>query len=281
MHDLHLHSSFSDGDLLPAALIDIALSRGITGISLTDHNGLWGIAAAADYARQKNIAFLAGIEITALYQGVDVHILGYSHSFREHVIAQGLATTRAGYASRIQTMVQRCQAAGYPQVTFEKIITARQQQKNPSYISYDVTKQLQRDCGLDIATARRLTVRGGACYVPYGDWALTPAAVIALLHEARASAILAHPGTVVHEAGEPILQDLLAALVRDGIDGIEVHHPFHTPDFTARLATFAQEQKLLVTGGSDWHGPGRFHDAEFGRVGVTDEQFKQLKAALP
>lgn len=281
VYDLHLHSTYSDGDLVPEKLIDEAQQRGVIGVSLTDHNGLWGVAAAREYALRQQLPFVAGIEVTALHHATDVHILGYSQAFLEGVVTDGLAQTRAGYAQRVQEMVVRCQAAGYDKINFAAIVAARAGQIDPSYISYDVAQQLRDAQGLSRDEARRLTVKGGTCYVPYGPWAASPAAVVSLLHRANAIAVLAHPGTIVHEEGEAVLDELLQDLVHNGLDGVEVYHPFHSLELTAKLESFVQEHQLLVTGGSDWHGPGRFHDQDFGKVGLSEDQFKKFLAGLP
>lgn len=281
MYDLHLHSTYSDGDFSPVALLQAARQRHVTGVSLTDHNGLWGIAEAHGGAKVLGLGFVAGIEVSSLYHGADVHILGYGRAFQEDVITQGLASTRQGYAARIQGMVARCQAAGYGQVTFEHIVAARQPQADPCYVSYDVAKELVGAHEVSRDEARRLTVKGGACYVPYGSWALSPAAAVSLLHQANALAILAHPGTIAHESGESMLKRLLVELVNSGFDGIEVYHPFHSPVFTRQLETFVADHRLLATGGSDWHGPHRFHDTDFGKIGLTDQPFAAVLNRLP
>lgn len=281
VYDLHMHSTFSDGDLAPLQLINEAWRRGVAGLSLTDHNGLWGVAAAREYASRLQLPFVEGIEITALHHTTDVHILGYSTAFQAAALTAGLAQTRAGYAQRIQEMVARCKAAGYDKINFDAIAAARVQQPDPSYISYDVAKQLVSVEGLSRDEARRVTVKGGTCYVPYGSWAASPAAVVFMLHQANAIAVLAHPGTIVHEEGETTLHELLQELVAHGLDGLEVYHPFHSPQLTTQLEEFAHEQHLLVTGGSDWHGPGRFHDQDFGKVGLSETQFQQFLAKLP
>lgn len=281
MYDLHLHSTYSDGDFSPSDLLEEAIRRGVEGVSLTDHNGIWGSAVFGQAATARQLPCIAGIEVTALSHHTDVHILGYSRAFVPQVLTDGLAATRAGYRARVEEMIKRCREAGYTNLNFEDVVRARQEQPNPSYISYDVAKQLRQQHGLDQEAARRLTVRSGACYVPYGSWALPTADAIALLHQANALAFFAHPGTVAHEAGESVLRELLEEIVKQGIDGIEVYHPFHTPALIKQLETFVANHNLLASGGSDWHGPGRFHDAQFGSVGLTKTQFEELHAALP
>lgn len=280
MYDLHLHSTCSDGDLAPADVMARAHETGLAGVSLTDHNGVWGTVEAAAAARAAGLDFIAGIEVTTLFQGCDVHLLGYSRAFDTARLEAGLSATRAGYQDRIHEMVQRCQAAGYTKLSLAEIEAGRQGQEQPCLVSYDVARQLNAKHGVSIDEARMLTVRGGACYVPYGEWALTPRAATKLLHHAGGVVVLAHPGTVLAENGEEGLAAILEEVTGAGIDGVEVFHPFHRPELIDRLQQFATERGLLITGGSDWHGPGRFHDAELGKVGLSSNHFSALLARL-
>ena len=77
MIDLHVHSTASDGTLAPEALAARLARDGVTTFSLCDHDTTAGLAAAADGARAAGLGFLAGIEITAIEDGKDVHVLGY------------------------------------------------------------------------------------------------------------------------------------------------------------------------------------------------------------
>lgn len=279
--DAHVHTSFSDGDYTVEALLQTAVERGIQGVSITDHNGLWGNAAVAASAAKHGLTWVAGIEVTALYQGVDVHLLGYSYGFDEEVFTTGLTGTRAGYYERVLKMVSLCRQHGFSRVSMERIEAARRSQKHPSFISYDVAKQLTELYGMSGEEARRLTVKGGLCHVPYGDWALTPQAAIALIHRARGIAVLAHPGVIAHEASLAILQELVDHAVPRGLDGLEVWHPFHTSEMTAQVAQLALHYDLIPTGGSDWHGPGRFHDESFGRVGMRGRDIATFLQEIP
>lgn len=281
-YDLHLHSTASDGDDAPAAVVQKAVARGLSGVSLTDHNGLWGVAEAARAAQSAAIQFVAGIEISARWEDMDVHVLGYSRSFQHDVLEAGLAGTRQGYAERVQAMIRLCQAQGYDRVTWEAVQQRRAQLVDPGYVSYDVARLLTREHGLSVREARRLTTAGGSCYVPYGAWARSLHQAAALLHTARGVAVLAHPGLVAADAGETTLKRLLAALPAAHLDGLEVFHPYHDEALTARLLTQARRQDWLVSGGSDWHGAGRYEksDAVFGRIGVPEEDFASLLSWL-
>lgn len=279
LYDLHVHSHYSDGDYTVGDLVEEAKNRGVAGLSLTDHNGLWGCDLAADAAARAGLATLEGIEISARYHDLDIHLLGYSLRFNRSTLARGLAQTREGYQARIETMVRRCHAAGFTKVDFHDIQQRRSHQVEPSYISYDVAVQLQHKHQLTPDIARALTTPGGDCYVPYGDWALHPIEAIELIHEARGLAVIAHPGIIAHEDTAGTMHRLLQELIPHRLDGIEVHHPFHSARLVDQLTALAAEHHLLITGGSDWHGPGRYKDV-LGSCGIDEAHWAKLHQHL-
>lgn len=271
MFDLHTHSTASDGDASPADVARAAAQVGLSGLSLTDHNGLWGIDEARAAAEKLGLTFIEGIEVTARDREVDVHILGYSSAFDRVRLEEGLASTRAGYETRVREMVERCQAAGYPKVTWEGVAARRKNFANPCYVSFDVAREISTQYGLALEAARKLTVGGGACHVPYGDWALSPQAAVTLIHEAGGIASLAHPGTIERESRREVLLQLLGELKAAALDGLEIAHPFHAAAYQDFLKTLAGQIGLIETGGSDWHGAEHLpaNDAAFGNVGVS------------
>lgn len=281
MFDLHLHSTASDGDFAPADVVREAAKRGLGGVSLTDHNGVWGLEEAAAAAQELELEFVEGIEVTARFNDADVHVLGYSRRFNREVLEEGLVGTRSGYEERTRKMVELCQAAGYDKVDWEAVQARRAHLKNPSFVSFDVVIELMEKYDLLFPAARLMTVKGGVCHVPYGDWALTPEAAVELLHKASGAAVLAHPGIIAHEGSQDILVEILGQLMAAGLNGIEVYHPFHDEEFIAWLQSYLAQHSLAFTGGSDWHGPHHFEDneARFGSIGVEADDVALLLPA--
>jgi len=270
MYDLHLHSTYSDGDQSIEELVAAAADAGVRGISVTDHNGLWGVNEAETAATEHDLEYVAGIEMSARAHGADLHILGYSYDWQQDVISAGLRDTRSGYERRARRMIQLCTEVGHP-ISFDDLAVGRAGQIDPVYMAYDVGKVLKSKHGLTVAEARKLTSHGGSCHVPYGDWALSPTRAVDLIHAAGGIAVFAHPGTVSFEEGDDTLDVILAELVAADIDGIEVSHPFHDSVTMTRLQRYADQHHLVTTGGSDWHGPGRYHEGALGTIGLSDE----------
>lgn len=279
MYDLHTHSFCSDGDLSPSDVVKAVHERGLRGFSLNDHNGLWGLEEAATAAEHYKLTFLNGVEISTNYKEHDVHILGFAQEFKTEILEQGLSRTRQGCRIKMEAMVQKCIEAGFTKVSMQSIEERYKQYKNPSFISFDLARELQAKHNLPLAEAHKMTVFGGTCYVPHQtEWLMSPAEAIALLHSAGGVAVWAHPGINLAESDETAFTELLQVITSASIDGIEVRHPFHDEVFIKRMAAYAQEHGLLVTAGSDWHGPTRFaeNNARFGKIGVSDEEWTRL-----
>jgi hypothetical protein len=67
--------------------------------------------------------------------------------------------------------------------------------------------------------------------------------------------VLAHPYTLYLSPGEA--ETFIIGLKGAGLAGVEVYYPDHTPEQTACYASLASSLGLLVTGGTDFHGPYR------------------------
>ncbi len=78
MIDLHLHTTASDGTCSPERLIARAYAAGVELLGVTDHDTVAGVAVAANAGATHGVGFVPGIEITAVDDGRDVHVLGYS-----------------------------------------------------------------------------------------------------------------------------------------------------------------------------------------------------------
>jgi predicted metal-dependent phosphoesterase TrpH len=267
--DLHLHTTASDGSTPPDALAREAAAAGLRTIAATDHDTVAGVAAAAAAARRAGLAFVPGIEMTASVAGRDLHILGYYLDIDNEPLLAFLSARRDDRRARVVAIGERLRAIGAP-VDLAPIL--------------DVPAASGRALGRP-AVARALVAAGLAAdisdafhrYLAEGRPAFVarpgvpPADVIARIHDAGGLASLAHPGKMHVDA---LVPDFVAA----GLDAIEVHHPDHTPDDTARYLAMARAHGVLITGGSDYHGPGSGRTAGLGRLTLPPDAFAALEA---
>jgi predicted metal-dependent phosphoesterase TrpH len=268
--DLHLHTTASDGRLPPADLVRRAASAGITALAITDHDTVNGLAEGRAEAALDGVTFVTGIELTAVHEARDVHILGYYFDPADAGLAAFLTEQRAVRVDRVREIGDRLSRLGAP-VDIESLLAWVAERPGASVGRPAIARALL-DAG-HVASLQdafdRLLATGQPAFVPRRGPG--PQAVVDVVHGAGGIASMAHPG-LTRQPG------LLEALVAGGLDGVEVYHSDHTPPVRAELASFAARHRLLVTGGSDYHGDdGR--DRPLGGVTLPAMDFARLEEA--
>ena len=85
--DLHCHSTCSDGMLSPVELLKIAKKKGLSGISITDHDTVNAYADEVyEKAKELKIDLLPGVEISSRYKNYPIHILGYAYKKSQYFL---------------------------------------------------------------------------------------------------------------------------------------------------------------------------------------------------
>ncbi len=228
----------------------MALERRLDALALTDHDSTEGLPEALAAAQGTTLAVLPGVEIaafqadpTAPHGGHTVDILGYLFDADHQPLQATLRAIRQARLSRAARMVQKLNALGLA-ITYERV----REIAGSGAVARPHVAMALREAGyvttLQEAFDRYIDERGPA----YVDrYRLTPPEAIALLHAAGGVAVLAHPYRVPH------CQTLIADYAAQGLDGLEVYYPDHTPDFTRRMRVLARRYGLIMTGGSDFH----------------------------
>jgi predicted metal-dependent phosphoesterase TrpH len=268
--DLHTHTTASDGRCTPAELVAAASAAGVRVLSVTDHDTVAGYRPAAEVCAGTEIELVAGIEITAVRAGVDVHTLGYFIDVDSPALARFLDAQRHDRMNRIRAIVDRLRTHGI-ELDAEMILAPAHENAGRSAGRPWVARALVgagHVATMNEAFSRWLSP-GQPAFVPrIGD---TPEQVIAHVHEAGGIASIAHPGTLAHDQWLPELVDA-------GLDAIEAYHTDHDGPTTARYLEFAARNGLAVSGGSDFHGHGSHGGLRPGTVSLPSEAFNRLKA---
>ena len=111
--DLHLHTTFSDGNLTPTELIDLCAEKGLNTVAVTDHDSTEGIEEAFQAAEKyKDFTVIPGIELSADQPGIEVHVLGYFLDYKNNDFQNVLADFRDGRKARAMGMVQKLNDLG-------------------------------------------------------------------------------------------------------------------------------------------------------------------------
>ena len=266
--DLHLHTTASDGVCTPSELVDMAWRAGITTMSVTDHDTVAAVEEIAALTRDCGMSFVPGIEITAVHEGRDVHMLGYFIDSENAPFAEFLQRQRVDRVRRLSEMVDLLADIGKP-INREKVLAKRE--AGGSLGRPMVARALVK--AGHVADMRQafdeLIGEGRPAFVPrVGP---PPSEVIGIVADAGGVASLAHPGLLKRD-------DLIPALVEAGLPALEAFHSDHDPDTTVHYLALAERYGLAVSGGSDYHGEAIRRRSAFGRIGLPVEQFERLAA---
>jgi hypothetical protein len=239
---------------------------------VTDHDTVAAVAAVRAAATRAGIEMIAGIEITAIHAGKDIHVLGYFFDASDPELATFLTEQRASRRRRVTEILERLDALGVS-VEGSPLLAGFAIEADAS-VGRPLVAQALVAAGhaTDVADAfDRYLATGRPAFVSRVGPSVHE--VVRRVALARGVSSLAHPGKMEND-------ELVRGFVRDGLDAIEVHHPDHDAAAVARYQALASSAGLLVTGGSDYHGPGSGRTAALGRVGLPPADYARLKQTL-
>lgn len=272
MIDLHTHTTASDGRCTPADLVSRAHERGVTTLSVTDHDTVAGCAAAARACDAAGIIFVPGIEITGIADGTDVHILGYFMNTASAALEAFLAEQRVRRIDRVREIVARLAAHG---IALDGEAIVRPAVENPaSAVGRPAVARALIEARIVADTREAFDAwlsRGRPGFVP--RMGPTPAQVFDQVHRAGGIVSLAHPGLLARDGWIP-------EFVQADLDAIEVYHSKHDATATARYLGIARQHRLLMSGGSDFHGDDAHGPSGPGAVTLPKDAFDALAAGV-
>jgi len=268
--DFHTHTTASDGELAPGAVVAQAASHGIRALAITDHDTLaayrWRDGAVFAEARRLGVELTTGIELDVALDGREVHLLGLGLDLQSAALAGHLAAVRAARTERARReLVLVRERLGERALGVEDVfVPGRDSLMRPHFIRPLVARGL-------FATYQE----GRDWFHAQGSTGVTVpkpevADAVAMIHAAGGRAVLAHPGYYWKD-GFPVLERL-QALRALGLDGVELDYPYASASpelfvngdaerFTKDLRATGEALGLAFTRGSDAHS-----EADFDRV---------------
>lgn len=249
--DLHMHTNYSDGRWPAQQLIDYLVAEGFALVSVTDHDRVDTVASIQELAARQNLPVLAGVEMSTEWQGKMGHVLCYGFDPEQNYlreITQGVVDRQLENTHQVYDELLR---KGYQFPRQEEVLA-----DNGGELRRPVDNgRLLREHGYasDWQTALRMIREAGFRSI-MADMAMTVAAA----HRSGAVCLIAHPGR--REGGFtfydiPLLDEVRAEIP---LDGIEVYHPYHSPEIVQAYLEYVRTHNLLLSTGSDSHSiPGR------------------------
>jgi len=268
--DLHLHTTASDGRLTPGELVERVRAAGVTVLAATDHDTTASYPDVRASAAAHGMEAVAGIEITAVDEGRDVHVLGYFLDPDDPGLLAFLARQRQTRIERVHRIAARLAELGAP-IDVDGLLAEAARNPGRSVGRPQVARALE--AAGHVASTQEAFDRFLAGDAPafVSRPGSPPEDVVAIIHRAGGLASLAHPGRTR-------IDHRIADLAHAGLDALEVHHSDHDAATVERYARTAEELGLLMTGGSDFHGePSR--GVEPGAAVLPPAEWARFRAA--
>lgn len=264
-----MHTTASDGRCSPEDLVERCWNKGIRTLSVTDHDTMAGVEPSQRAAEARGMTCLPGIEITSVHDGKDVHMLAYFLPPDAPGLQLLLAAQRQQRVDRAIEIAARLQALGAPVDTAAMVEAAAGSGK--SLARPQIAQALIAAGHVTTVTEAfdRYLGEDSPAYVPHTG--VSPADVVALVATGGGVPSLAHPGYRPKDA-------IIPGLVENGLVAIEAYHSSHDQAATVHYLAIAKQYGLLVTGGSDFHGPGTRREEFFGVVHLPQSDLEALLA---
>jgi predicted metal-dependent phosphoesterase TrpH len=267
--DLHLHTTASDGRSSPEDLVQAAVRSRLTALSVTDHDTVAALDRVEVACGRAGIEWVPGIEITAMCEEVDVHVLGYFFDHRSPVLTAFLDAQVADRRRRVRDMIAKLEAIGVP-VDADEVLGGHGG-LDPRWIGRPLLARALVRAGF-VRTPREAfdlyLAENGAAWIPRR--APSPEKVIGLIHGLGGLAALAHPGLLGRD-------EWVAPMAAAGLDAIEVYYIEHSPEMTVHYRVLAERLGLAMSGGSDYHGDPTHGPARPGSVSLPEPEYVRLK----
>ncbi len=269
--DLHAHSRASDGQYAPAEVAEQIVEAGVSVWSLSDHDTVAGLGAAAEAARRLSLRLVPGIELSAFLERREIHLLGHFVDPEHPALKRFEDELALHRRNRMNAIVERLAEQG-----IRIRVADIEKFGDGKTIGRPHVARAILEAGVVTSVKEafdRFLGEGRAAYVQ--RFRLEVDDAVQLVRSAGGTVTVAHPGVSRLERGD--LQRLAAA----GVVGVETHHPDHNPSVREKYLRLAHELDLVPTAGSDFHGEAVSPDRHPGQVTMDPEDLQRLESRRP
>lgn len=249
MIDLHLHTTASDGEYNPKDVIKLAKENGVDTVAIADHDTVAGLEEAIEEGKKIGVEVISGVELNANVEKGKMHILGYYMDYKDAEFVKAMESLKKDREDRNNEFIDEFHKQNV-NITLEQV----KKYAIGSIIAKPHFARALYDNGYikDIEEA----------YTNYFNvppmknikrQSITPKQAIELIKNAGGIAVIAHPVTLKLDDNE--LDEKIKELKKYGLDGMECYNNIHTKEDIAKLKEIANKNNMLITAGSDFHGP--------------------------
>ncbi len=251
--DLHIHSVYSDGNLTPSQIVDVAMEKKLLAISITDHDNIKSYKIAKEYLNQitrekgkNNLELIPGVEINTLWNNKEIHILGYYMDLNSQLLQDLLAYQQHARSEQTMLLIENLNKKAKIKIKKEDVLSLVQD--GGSIGRPHIAKAIANVGGAKniIEAYNKYINDKSPVYVKRKT--VSPHEAVETIYESGGIPVIAHPYDL--EFAEDIVKDLMSY----GLRGIEAYHRKHSPAMIEYYSSMAEKYDLILTGGSDCHG---------------------------
>jgi 3',5'-nucleoside bisphosphate phosphatase len=246
--DLHNHSYYSDGVLSPTEVVHLAKEQGCELFALTDHDTVDGLAEAKVEADKLDMEFIPGVEVSAMWSNMTIHILGLGVNADNAVLQAGLKQHQDFRQLRAEKMARGLGGAGVVGAMEKTQVIAKKGMITRTHFAQML---IQEGVCKDMRSVFKRFLTGKKPGGVGSKWAQFDE-VIEWIHAAGGKAVLAHP--LRYRMTNTKVKRMMGDLVANGCDGVEVVTGSSNADEITLMSQWARELGLLASSGSDYHG---------------------------
>jgi len=278
--DLHVHTTASDGTESPSVVVAKAKQLELAAVAITDHDTTGGVAEGVEAGNRLGVEVIPGVEISCLWHGHRVHLLGYYLNVEDRRLTELLEWMRRGRETRLDRMLDNLAKLGIRIQREEVEAEAGGEALGRPHLARVMVKR-GFVASMEEAFSRYLA-RGRPGYADRPRPTIRDG--IRVILGAGGLPVLAHPLVV-----EAPLETMLEELRGMGMEGVEYYYPYEyeagrpaswyasIQERLERLRQLAKRHSLVMTGGSDYHGASS-GKAELGCCHVPYSALQALRA---
>ncbi len=270
MVDLHIHSTYSDGLESLDRIVEILDKTGIDTFALADHDCVDGVRELSKpkyvaLLKKLDMTLISGIEVSSKALGVNVHILGYGmdidHSEIASICSKRVILRQQKLKSKLDYLTNHGINLSTKSIEYLESIP---NVGKPHIAQCMIDEGFVRD--VDEACQKYLNIDKGL------EFRLQADEVIRAIHSAGGLAVLAHPYEIIDREGQTLsnMRKIINYLKVIGLDGLEVYYSTYSMDRELALKEIADNEGLLISGGSDFHGHTVKENADIGQLNIDN-----------
>lgn len=271
--DLHLHTHYSDGNWSPQELVDAAIRLGFECVAVTDHDTVAALDEARERAGEK-IRLIDGIEMNTIWinpdgHAQDVHILGYFIDPANIELQKAMDEQQHARLKYLEDTLELLRQKGHElKIDDVKAAAAKGSIGRP----HICIAMLKAGIFNDVSRAYAMLLNRDSEFRVVRE-SITPQRAIKAIRAAGGICSLAHPGK------DAFIPELVEELRSCGLNAIEAFHRGHSLAQVKKYMKLARSMNLLVTGGSDCHGPFENYPVSLGTIRFPMDLFRRLESA--